>query len=331
LIREVSRVKGEYYDYYGRCIGDKLDISFQNCQLELIINEEKLVNSKLKNWSGFPSIQGLVLYYKCFCFAELCIQDMIDKAISEDNWKLIIYLEDILSDNSLANCPNYENLSDMVLDAKRDYFQAWVLDKLADAIHSYDLMEISRLEELLTKSMKNASGFHTMHKEFSELKCQHMNDLLDYLLNEAMTYCNEQQLQEVAGIFQYRWRRDCAGYDYRAMTDKIARTKLTYLGNCSNDNLRTFSDNCDVGRILELEMMAQSLPDAENLLKKIQMEKCLTFAKCFQADLDIAITNGNEQRLKELQQIINSGSFDGCSSAVRLKNILLQQKNISFE
>ncbi len=312
--------------YYSGCFRSKLDNALRLCDLKLFLKEEAVVNN-FKGQSIYPVMREMVRHNKCNIFVGKCLGKILDKAIEQDDWQTITEVEKLINSEELKNCGSNSKLAGLVKKAKNDYFDRWVSQKMVQLVKVYDLEEIYKLETFIYKEIQDSPDFPKMLEKFLDLKCRNLDNILEHTLGEAITDCDLKQIQDVEDILLFKWKRNCLGYDYKAMENSILQAKQSYMNSCLQADLRKYIDRCDLGRILELAEVAESY-NAQDIIQEISAKKCLKLTNCWEGDLKFAVDTCNDNRFQELEELLDS-SFSECDNSSELKS-LLKQKQQTF-
>lgn len=279
--KEVSRI---IVAYSSKCLGEKSERASSDCNINLILREETLVNTRLKDQPGYAIMREMLKRAKCINFVDKCLDNMLKEAIAQDDWPAIIEVEETINSDAFKNCYNLSKLAELIKRAKHDYFKQWIPKKLGQAVEKGDLGEIYRLEAFVSKDMQNSPDFEDIQEEFLKIKCQKLDVILNRALEEAVANCNANQILDVENLLLYKWKKNCLGYDYAAMEARIMQAERSYLEGCLNSELKTCVNRCDLGRIVELEKMTGSL-QAVQAQQEVAAKKCNDLTECLEADL----------------------------------------------
>ncbi len=310
-------------NYYGRCFRLKISNALKACDLKLFLKEEEVV-ANFKGKSTFPIMREMVRHNKCNTFVGKCFGEKLNRAIEQDDWQSIVEVEKLITSEELKNCGTNSKLVKLVKKARADYFKRWVSQKMVHLVELYDLEEIHRLETFIYKEIQDSPDFQKMLEEFLDMKCRNLNNVLEYTLREGVSSCDLDQIQDIEDLLLFKWKKNCLGYDYSAMENRILQAKQLYMGSCLQDDLKKYASRCDLGRILKLEEVAKSY-NARDILQKISADKCSKLVSCLEEELKLAVDSCNADRLQEFETLLDS-SFNECANYTELKSLLKKQQ-----
>jgi hypothetical protein len=312
-------------EYYTKCFQSHIVEAVYDCNLEKLLEEGEIVNNKLKSLSTFTIMREMLRHAKCSEFSDRCFKKTLEKAVANENWSKILEIDIIIDSKSFKICSNHSKLITLVEKAKRDYFRQWIPERLLQSIKKQNLEEIYNLEIFVFQGMRDSPDFQKMREEFLDLKCRSQNDILQNILVEAVSGCNINQILHIENLMLKKWKKNCLDYDYDAMKDNFYENKLDYLDKCFDYDLSDFVNNCDLGRILDLQRAARSIDDS-GVLKEVSERKCFDLVECFIEDFEHAVHTCNQDRMHQLETLLKSAVFRKCGNYKKFLGILKQQK-----
>lgn len=318
----VNEILGQYFT---KCFQPHLTTAIVNCDLDMLLKEEEIINSQLDDLPAYTVMREMHRHSKCSEFSERCLQNMLDEALAEEDWSKILEVERIVQSNAIKICSNHSKLTAMIKNTKGDYYRQWIPEKLTRTIDKQDLEKIYSLETFTFEGMKDSPDFQKMREEFLNLKCSNQDRILQVILAEAVVNCDLNQIRQTENLMTKKWKKNCPDYDYDAMKENFHLTKLAYFEKCFDDTLETIISDCDLGRILDMEREAGNIEEA-GVLDDVSDGKCGELEECFIEDFRHTINTCNHDRLRLLGTIIKSRFFNECDDHDDLLEILREQK-----
>jgi hypothetical protein len=305
--RSLQKQKVAFFD---SCIKSELIRSSDKCDLALLQRKERAIRESFSDVPNYKKVLILIEEFKCSYF-DLCLITDFQKVSSECDIKKIIELEDLLLSDIARKCLFDSKTIITSLDkAKTEYYKNCAAKDIKEAYNKLD----RELINLILKSLTTYPNNEIKHNLLRE-KARIFSKVVKNKLKEGIDSCNLDAIIQVEE-FVYQ-ERDLPNLGQ--IEEWVAVTKCGYFTRCVKEDLDLARVSCNLDRILEIEELTAKIKGASDCIdvnSMVQKSKCLYFLECADKDLDKAIENCDESRLREIDGLVGAGIKVDCPDVV---------------